>query len=73
MEVELLMLFATAAVAVVPWAFSIHAKVAVIASAVEGLPDVVEELRHVLREHEDRLNEHAKEIASLKETPRASS
>jgi ABC-type molybdate transport system permease subunit len=73
MEVELLMLFATAAVAVVPWAFSIHAKVAVIASAVEGLPDVVEELRHVLKEHEDRLNEHAKEIASLKETPRASS
>lgn len=73
MEVELLMLVATAAVAVVPWAFSIHAKVAVIASAVEGLPDVVEELRHVLKEHEDRLNEHAKEIASLKETPRASS
>ena len=73
MEVELLMIFATAAVAVVPWAFSIHAKVAVIASAAEGLPDVVEELRHVLKEHEDRLNEHAKEIASLKETPRASS
>lgn len=66
METEVLMLFATAAVAVIPWAMSIHAKVAVIASAVENLPDVVEELRQVLKEHESRLNEHAEEIAALK-------
>jgi len=65
-ETEVLMLFATAAVAVIPWAMSIHAKVAVIASAVENLPDVVEELRQVLKEHESRLNEHAEEIAALK-------
>lgn len=66
MEAEMLILFATAAMAVIPWAMSIHAKVAVIASAVENLPDVVEELRQVLREHEHRLNEHAEEIAALK-------
>lgn len=62
----MLILFATAAMAVIPWAMSIHAKVAVIASAVENLPDVVEELRQVLKEHEHRLNEHAEEIAALK-------
>ena len=66
MEAEMLILFATAAMAVIPWAMSMHAKVAVIASAVENLPDVVEELRQVLKEHESRLNEHAEEIASLK-------
>lgn len=66
MEAEMLILFATAAMAVIPWAMSIHAKVAVIASAVENLPDVVEELRQVLKEHEHRLNEHAEEIAALK-------
>ena len=73
METELLMLFATACVAVIPWAMSIHAKVAVIASAVENLPDVVEELRQVLREHEDRLNTHAEEIAAIKASSRSGS
>ncbi len=66
-DVEVWMLAVTAACAVVPWAFSIHAKVAVIASAVESLPQVVEELRQALQEHEFRLNEHAKEIETLKE------
>jgi pimeloyl-ACP methyl ester carboxylesterase len=37
-DVEVWMLAVTAACAVAPWAFSIHAKVAVIASAVQGLP-----------------------------------
>ena len=73
METEVLMLFATACVAVIPWAMSIHAKVAVIASAVENLPDVVEELRQVLREHEDRLNTHAEEIAAIKASSRSGS
>lgn len=67
MELEVWMLAATCACAVVPWAFSIHAKVAVIASAVESLPQVVQELREALQEHEDRLNEHAGEIKALKE------
>jgi len=57
--------------AVIPWAFSIHAKVAVIANSVESLPEVVEELREALMEHEHRLNEHAKEIQTLKEKARA--
>lgn len=70
MELEIWMLLLTAVCAVVPWAFSIHAKVAVIASAVENLPEVVDELRDVLREHEQRLNNHASEIEALKEKTR---
>lgn len=65
-EVEVWMIIVTAAAAVIPWAFSIHAKVAVIASAVESLPQVVEEMRQALQEHEDRLDEHAQEIQTLK-------
>lgn len=68
MQIEAWMLALTAVCAVVPWAFSIHAKVAVIASAVEHLPQMVEELRDVLREHEQRLNQHASEIEALKAT-----
>jgi ABC-type molybdate transport system permease subunit len=67
MEVEVWMLVATVAIAVVPWAFSLHAKVAVIASSVEALPEVVQELREALDEHEDRLDEHAKEIEAIKQ------
>ena len=70
MELEIWMLLLTAVCAVVPWAFSIPAKVAVIASAVENLPEVVDELRDVLREHEQRLNNHASEIEALKEKTR---
>lgn len=72
MEIEVWMIILTAACAVVPWAFSMHAKVAVIASAVENLPEVVDELRGVLREHEHRLNEHASKIEALQETARFS-
>ena len=71
MEVEIWMLVVSGACAIVPWAFSIHAKVAVIASAVENLPQVVEELRQVLHEHEHRLDQHASEIQALKETTKA--
>lgn len=71
MELEIWMVGLTAVCAVVPWAFSIHAKVAVIASAVENLPEVVDELRDVLREHERRLDHHASEIETLKEKTRA--
>lgn len=71
MEIEVWMLVLTGMCAVVPWAMSIHAKVAVIASAVEGLPDVVEELREILHEHERRLDQHAGEIKALKEATEA--
>jgi ABC-type molybdate transport system permease subunit len=70
-DVEVWMLAVTAACAVAPWAFSIHAKVAVIANSVESLPEIVEELREALQEHEHRLDEHAKEITALKEKTRA--
>jgi ABC-type molybdate transport system permease subunit len=68
MELEFWMVILTCACAVIPWAFSIHAKVAVIASAVQGLPEVVDELRDILREHEHRLDEHASKIQTLQET-----
>lgn len=71
-DVEIWMVAISVACAVVPWAFSMHAKVAVIASSVESLPEIVEELREALLEHEHRLNEHAKEIQTLKEKTRAS-
>jgi hypothetical protein len=72
-DVDLWMLLATVAVAVIPWAFSIHAKVAVIANAVESLPQVVEELRECLEEHETRLAEHDQEISALKKASSAGS
>ena len=59
-EIELWMLLATVAIAVVPWAMSIHAKVAVIAHSVESLPEIVGELRDCIEEHESRLAEHDK-------------
>jgi outer membrane murein-binding lipoprotein Lpp len=68
MEIEVWMILLTGACAVVPWAFSMHAKVAVIASAVQDLPEVVDELREILREHEHRLDEHASKIQALQET-----
>jgi len=69
-ETEIWMIALPVACAIVPWAFSIHAKVAVIASSVESLPEIVEELREALVEHEHRLDEHAKEIEALKATAR---
>ena len=65
MEIEVWMLAASVVVAVVPWAMSIHAKVAVIAHAVEALTQVVDELREALQEHEHRLEKHDAEIAAL--------
>ena len=65
-EPEFWMLVITAACAVVPWAFSLHAKVAVIANSVEALPQIVEEIREALQEHEERLDEHAQAIETLK-------
>ena len=72
-EVEMWLVVVSCVAAVVPWAFSMHAKVAVIASAVESLPEMVHELRNALAEHEGRLDEHEKEIATLKASARFSS
>lgn len=64
-ETELWMLGISVAAAVVPWAFSLHAKVAVIANSVESLPRMLDELRQTIEEHEVRLNQHDKTIAAL--------
>lgn len=68
---EIWMIGLSVAAAVVPWAMSIHAKVAVIAKSVEELPDLVRELRETLEEHEVRLDRHDKEIETLKVSARA--
>lgn len=67
MEAEVWLAAITVAAAVVPWAMSIHAKVAVIATSVEELPDLVKELRETLEEHEVRLDRHDAEIKTLKD------
>lgn len=66
---ELWMLGISVAAAVIPWAFSLHAKVAVIANSVESLPEMFEELRDTLAEHEDRLDRHDQEIQALRKAP----
>jgi hypothetical protein len=63
---ELWMVGLSVAAAVVPWAMSIHAKVAVIARSVEELPSLIKELSETLEEHEVRLNRHDEEIKALK-------
>jgi xanthosine utilization system XapX-like protein len=68
-ETELWMLGISVAAAVVPWAFSLHAKVAVIANSVESLPRMLDELRQTIEEHEVRLNQHEQEIKALGQTP----
>lgn len=65
-QTEIWMVGLTVAAAVVPWAMSIHAKVAVIARSVEELPELVKELRETLEEHEVRLNRHDEEIKAIK-------
>ena len=68
-EAELWMLGISVAAAVIPWAFSLHAKVAVIANSVESLPEMFEELRATLEEHEVRLDQHDEAIQALSKTP----
>jgi len=65
-DVEILAVLLASVFAVVPWAFSIHAKVALIAHSVEQLPELIKELRVKLDEHEDRLDAHDKEIQTIK-------
>jgi len=68
-ETELWMLGISVAAAVVPWAFSLHAKVAVIASSVESVPRMLDELRQTIEEHEVRLNQHEQKIEALGQAP----
>lgn len=65
---EVWALILSSVAAIVPWAFSLHSKVAVIANSVEALPRIVEEIREALQEHEERLDEHAEAIEALKKT-----
>ena len=67
-ETEMWMLGISVAAAVIPWAFSLHAKVAVIASSVESLPRMLNELRQTIEEHEVRLNQHDQKIEALGQT-----
>lgn len=67
-DIEFWAIVISSLAAVVPWAFSLHAKVAVIASSVEALPQIVEEIREVLQEHEEQLAEHGKAIEALQKT-----
>ena len=69
-ETELWMLFISIAAAVVPWAFSIHAKVAVIAESIQTIPGMFEQLKGILREHEERLDLHDEELQALKSPAR---
>jgi hypothetical protein len=66
LETEAWLVLISVAAAVIPWAFSIHTKVAVIASSVEHLPELVQELHHTIHAHETRLDQHEKEIQALK-------
>jgi hypothetical protein len=65
-ETELWLIGISVAAAVIPWAMSIHAKVAVIAASVEELPALIKELRDTLEEHEVRLDRHDEEIQAIK-------
>lgn len=69
-EAEVWLLVISLGAAIVPWAFSIHAKVAVIADTIQSLPRMLEELKAELKEHEVRLDHHEQEIKAIKATPR---
>jgi len=55
MHTDQLLAFITILIAVVPWAMSIHAKVATIAQAMEGVPELVRETKARLDQHETQI------------------
>jgi hypothetical protein len=67
MEAEAWLVLISVAAAVIPWAVSIHTKVAIIAASVEHLPELVQELHQAIQNHEARLDHHEKEIEALKD------
>jgi len=54
------------AVASVPWAFSVHAKVAVIAEAVQHIPEVIDGLRTKVECVEHRTTRNEADIEAIK-------
>lgn len=52
MTTDQILIAITLIVSVVPWAMSMHAKVALIANAMEGLPELVHRTQAQLKEHE---------------------
>lgn len=54
------------AVAAIPWAFSVHAKVAVIAEAVQHVPEVIDGLRTKVECVEQRTTRNEKDIEVIK-------
>lgn len=55
MTTDQVLIVVTVLAASVPWAMSIHAKVALIANAMEGLPELVRETRARLDKHESAI------------------
>jgi hypothetical protein len=55
MTTDQLLIGLTVLVAVVPWAMSMHAKVATIAHAMEGLPELVHKTQVQLERHEQAI------------------
>lgn len=58
MTTDQVLILVTVLVAAIPWAMSMHAKVAIIANAMEGLPELV-------RETQARLDVHDTAIKAL--------
>lgn len=55
MTTDQVLIAITGLVAIVPWAMSIHAKVALIAHSMEGLPELVRDTRHKLEKHDQAI------------------
>ena len=55
MTTDQMLIGITVLVAVVPWAMSMHAKVAMIAQAMEGLPELVHKTQVTLERHEQAI------------------
>lgn len=55
MTTDQVLILVTVVAAIVPWAMSIHAKVALIAHAMEGLPELVRDTRDRLEKHESAI------------------
>lgn len=55
MSADELLIVITIALAVVPWAMSMHAKVALIAHAMEGMPEFISKTQARLEHHEQAI------------------
>jgi len=55
MTADQMLIVITVLIAVVPWAMSIHAKVALIAHAMEGMPEFVSKTQARLEHHEQAI------------------